>query len=38
MIGQYAAKIYMETKKRPQYIISEISERRETTSGGKTQV
>ena len=37
MIGQYAAKIYMETKKRPQYIISEISERRETTSGGKTQ-
>lgn len=38
MIGQYAAKIYMETKKRPQYIISEISERRETTSGGKAQV
>ena len=38
MIGQYAAKIYMEKKKRPQYIISEISERRETTSGGKTQV
>ena len=38
MIGQYAAKNYMETKKRPQYIISEISERRETTSGGKTQV
>lgn len=38
MIGQYAAKIYMETKRRPQYIISEISERRETTSGGKTQV
>ena len=38
MIGQYAAKIYMETKKRPQYIISEISERRETTSGGKTHV
>lgn len=38
MIGQYAAKIYMETKKRPQYIISEISERCETTSGGKTQV
>lgn len=38
MIGQYATKIYMETKKRPQYIISEISERRETTSGGKTQV
>lgn len=38
MIGQYAAKIYMETKKRPQYIISEISERREATSGGKTQV
>lgn len=38
MIGQYAAKIYMETKKRPQYIISEISERRETTSAGKTQV
>ena len=38
IIGQYAAKIYMETKKRPQYIISEISERRETTSGGKTQV
>lgn len=38
MIGQYAAKIYMETKKRPQYIISEISERRETTSGDKTQV
>ena len=38
MIGQYTAKIYMETKKRPQYIISEISERRETTSGGKTQV
>lgn len=38
MIGQYAAKIYMETKKRPQYIISEIAERRETTSGGKTQV
>lgn len=38
MIGQYAAKIYMETKKRPQYIISEISERRKTTSGGKTQV
>lgn len=26
MIGQYASKIYMETKRRPQYIISELSE------------
>jgi glucosyltransferase len=31
MIGQYAAKIYLETKNRPQYIVSEVSPNRKNS-------